>query len=267
MNGKQRIVIKVGTGALQADGHPCDSVFFDIAAQVARIKSEKHEVVLVSSGAVDAAREWLSLLGKDSSMLNAGELSSIGTSELLQKWKQAFLPHGIAIATGWLTHSVWHHKDQRENLQKSASKFCALRYTVLVVNENDLLSRSELKNMETGVGDNDYMARRVACLLNADAILFLTESGGVWNNSPKNVTARIYSELDGRQTFRLGARNGGKSQTGTGGPQSKINQASICFRRGMRAAVAGVLEKDVVVRFARGEYVGTTITNRTVLSH
>lgn len=266
MNERQRIVIKAGTGVLRANGHPSNSVFFNIAAQVARIKNEGHEVIIVSSGAVDAAKHWLTLLGKDFSALNAGELSSIGTSELLLRWKNAFLPHSIAIATGWLTHSVWHHNDQRENLQKSASKFCALRYIVLVVNENDLLSRSELKNMERGVGDNDYMARRVACLLNADAILFLTESGGIWSGNPGNTTARIYRELDGRHTFRLGTRDGGKSQTGTGGPQSKINQASICSRRGIRAAIAGVHEKEVIVRFARGEYVGTTITNRTVLS-
>ncbi|MDO8564992.1 MAG: hypothetical protein Q7R88_03300, partial [bacterium] len=137
--------------------------------------------------------------------------------------------------------------------------------TVLIVNENDLLSRLELKKMKRGEGDNDYMARRVACLLNADAIIFLTESGGILNGKPGDEGTRLYRELDGRRTFRLGSKNGGKSNTGTGGPQSKINQASICFRRGMRATIAGIHEESVVIRFAHKALVGTTISNRTLL--
>ncbi|MEK7169980.1 MAG: hypothetical protein AAB767_01700, partial [Patescibacteria group bacterium] len=184
---------------------------------------------------------------------------------LLGHWKQAFLPHGLVVATGWLTHSVWNHRNQRANLKKSGGKLSRL-YTVPVINENDLLSRSELKKMKRGEGDNDYLARRVAVLLEADAFLILTESGGIYDNAnPSDPAAKRYLELDGCTTFRLGAKNGGKSKTGTGGPQSKINQASICYRRGMRASIAGVHEKDVIMRFANGELVGTTITNRTIL--
>ncbi|KKW20344.1 MAG: hypothetical protein A2W52_00630 [Candidatus Taylorbacteria bacterium RIFCSPHIGHO2_02_49_25] len=266
MSERQRIVIKTGTGALRAPGRPHNAVFFDIAAQIARIKREGYEVILVSSGAVDSGATWLTLLQKDPCALNAGELSSVGTSELLFRWKEAFLPQGVAIATFWLTHSAWHHRGQRENLKKSGEKLCGLPYVIPIVNENDLLSRTELEKMEKGTGDNDFLARRVACLVGANAILFLTESGGIWSGTPGITGARLYRELDGRQTFRLRAKDNGASEAGTGGPQSKINQASICSRRGMRAAIAGVCEKDVIVRFARGERVGTTITNRTVLS-
>ncbi len=266
MNGKQRIVIKVGTGTLGVNGHPSDSIFFDIAAQIAEIKTEGHEVILVSSGAVDAGKSWLTLLRKDFSMLDPGELSSIGTSELLERWKRAFLPHGLVIATGWLTHSIWNHPNQRENLRRSGGKLSGL-YTVPVVNENDLISRSELRNMKRGEGDNDYLGRRVAILLKADGYLILTEFGGIYNHGdPGHPSARRYLELDGRTTFRLGAKNGGKSKNGTGGPQSKINQVSFCFRRGMRAAIAGMSEERVIVRFTHKELVGTTITSRTILA-
>lgn len=261
----KRLVIKVGTGALRQNGHLSDSVFFNIAAQIAEVKRQGYDVVLVTSGAVDAAREWLTLLGKDFSTLSAGELSSIGTSELLERWKKAFLPHGLVVATGWLTHSVWNHRNQRENLRKSGAKLSG-SYTVLVVNENDLLSRSELKRMKKGEGDNDYLARRVACLLNVDAILFLTESGGIFNGSPTDPTTLMYEELDGRKTFRLGKKNGGKSETGTGGPQSKVNHASYCYRRMIRSAIAGVAERKVIVRFTSGERVGTFIGDKTVLA-
>ena len=77
------MVIKVGTGALRANGHPSDSIFFSLASQIARAKQAGYEIVLVSSGAVDAAIAWLTLLGKNFSMLDTGELSSIVTSELL----------------------------------------------------------------------------------------------------------------------------------------------------------------------------------------
>ncbi|MDO8594575.1 MAG: hypothetical protein Q7R93_03600 [bacterium] len=263
---KKRIVIKVGTGTLRADGHLSDFIFFSIASQIAQLKREGYEVILTSSGAVDAAKEWLLLLGKDFSMFNPGELSSIGTSRLLGYWERAFLPHSLVIATGWLTHSVWNHRSQRENLQRSAGKLSGL-YTVPIINENDLLSRTELKNMKRGEGDNDYLGRRVAVLLKADAYLILTESGGIFNNAdPSHPSARRYLELDGRTTFRLGRQNGGKSKTGMGGPQPKINQVSFCFRKGMQAAIAGVHEEKVIVRFAHEELVGTTITNRTILA-
>lgn len=266
MNKKsKRIVIKIGTGALRVNGQLSDEVFFNLAAQIAAIKKEGFEVAVISSGAVDAGKAWLSLLGRDFSVFDSGELSSIGTSELLERWKRAFVPHGLAIATAWLTHSVWTHRSQRMNLRKSGGKLSGL-WTVPIVNENDLLSRSELRGMVKGVGDNDYLARRVACLLEAEAILFLTECGGIWNGNPAAPETRMFRQLDGRKTYRLGAKNGGASKTGTGGPQSKINQASICFRRGMRAAIAGVDESLVVVRFAHEEFVGTTIGNRTSLS-
>jgi glutamate 5-kinase len=206
------------------------------------------------------------LLRKDSSMFDPGELSSIGTSRLLGQWERAFMPHGLVIATGWLTHSIWQHPNQRENLRRSGGKLSGF-YTVPVVNENDLISRSELKKMKRGEGDNDYLGRRVALLLKADGYLILTESGGIYNHpNPGHSHARRYVELDGRTTFRLGVKNGGTSKNGTGGPQSKINQASFCFRRGMRAAIAGMDEEKAITRFTHGELVGTTITNRTILA-
>lgn len=259
MNKAKRVVIKVGTGALRQNGYLSDSVFFTIAAQVAELKREGFEVAVVSSGAVDAGKEWLYLLELPNSF-NKGELSSIGTSELLERWKRAFLPHGLVIATGWLTHSVWLHRNQRRNLLRSGGKLSG-SFTVPIINENDLLSRSELKNMTRGEGDNDYLARRVALLLEADIVLFVTESGGIWNG--KTGKRVMYRELDGRTTFRLRGKNGGASHTGTGGPQSKINHASVCFRRGMCSGIIGVSD---IADFVHGCPVGTAITDCTVLS-
>lgn len=260
---RKKMVIKVGTGGLRSNGHPSESVFWSIASQIAAIKREGWDALLVSSGAVDAARSLLGRLGRDAREFDDGELSSIGTSELLERWKQSFMPHGLIVATAWLTHSVWSHPNQRENFRKSGAKLSG-GFTVPIVNENDLLSRSELRNMARGEGDNDYLARRVACLLKADAILFLTAAGGIFNGDPSLEHTRMYRELDGRQTFRLGAKNGGASKTGIGGPQSKINQASICYRRGMRAAIAGARDNQAIVRFSDGhELVGTTISDRT----
>ncbi len=267
MKKLQRMVAKIGTGALRTDGRLDQRIFWDIASQVAIVKHEGYEVFLISSGAVDAGKEYLTLLGIDFSSLNDGELSSIGTSRLLRLWEDAFLPHQLTIATSWLTHSDFRIRVHRENLRISGGKLSAFPSVVPVGNENDLISRTELRKMPRGTGDNDYLARRVACLLQANIFLILTEAGGIWNGKPYAAGSRLYTELDGRTTFRLGAKNRGKSATGNGGPQSKINQASICFRRGMHSAIASPREKKVIIRCAAGELVGTTISTRTTLSN
>lgn len=259
---KELIVIKAGTGSLRLNGVPHIEIFFSIARQIAQIKREGFGAVLISSGAVDAGKRWVCLLGGNPGDFKAGELSSIGTEPLLALWRDAFLPHGLGISMGWLMNSVWNNREQRENLRVSGHRL-AFSPFVPIVNEHDLLSRRELLKMRRGEGDNDYLARRVACLLDASAILFLTESGGIWNGVPGDGKSRLWRTLDGRVTYRLRKRNNGVSSTGTGGPQSKINQASFCFRRGMRAAISGHTV-DIIPRFAHREIVPTTIGTENV---
>jgi len=257
---KRLLVVKVGTSSLRNA-----RVFYRIASQIAEAKKLGVGVVLLTSGAVDAGRNWVELLEGNPEDFNPGELSGIGSLELLTRWKEAFLPHHLGIVLGWVTNGTWSHKGERENLRTAARKFAWSNF-VLVVNEHDLLSRRELEKMKRGAGDNDYLARRVAKLIGATDVLFLTEVGGITDGDPKALGTRRYLEIDGRTTMRLGKRNSGKSAAGTGGPQSKINQASICYRLGMQVAIAGATEADVVVKFLKGEQVGTIISDRTVLA-
>jgi glutamate 5-kinase len=117
--------------------------------------------------------------------------------------------------------------------------------------------------MEKGFSENDKLARMVAFLINADAVLFLTNKRGIYREDPKNNPhARLYKEINARvKPESIGISNG-TSKTGTGGMMAKWKEASHCAKRGMRVAIAGN-EKDVIVRFVKGESVGTRIGTAT----
>lgn len=265
MKEKQRILVKLGTAVVTKGGLLSLPIIRGVARQLSTAINEGHQFFVISSGQVPAGKEEVISWGENPADFNAGELAAIGARPFLNMWERALVRHGLSISQGLLTYHDWKNKTHLNNLRSSGRKLSSSRY-VPIGNENDFLSHLELPTVRkrenrkvTSFGDNDKIAQKVALALGFDGILMLTEAGGIFTGDPNKKGVRMYKYIDGRTRFRLGTQNYGKSEEGNGGPQSKINQAGICFRRGLRASIAGLGESDVIIRFARGESVGTTM--------
>ncbi|MEK7574866.1 MAG: hypothetical protein AAB511_01415 [Patescibacteria group bacterium] len=254
---KQRVVVKVGTGILfNSSGAPRAEAFESIAGQVAWCQKNGSEVIVVTSGAVAAARYLLTLSGKDSSRFTKQELAGIGASYLLSMWNKAFAPRDINTAQILLTYHNLFNTGERASIHRAIEAYCA-NGIIPLINENDVVSATEILSMEKGGSDNDWLASMVALLSLPGAVLFLSEIGGIFEkNAATGELQSRYAEIHAQNVppFLLTASEA--SGNGRGGMRSKIRAAIRCHKRGMRVSVAG-LHKHTITDFVSGTHVGT----------
>ncbi len=254
---KGAIVLKVGTKNLMCGGLLHQDVFNEIARQVVVVEREEKKVVIVTSGAIKAGEERLIDLDKDFKNLSKKDLAGVGARHLLNRWGEAFNPYHKEISQFWLTYANWRNSDELERIKVGIPN-CLDNGLVPVINENDVISDSEILFMEKGISENDRLARMVAKLISAEAVLFLTDAGGVYEDDPRtNPKARMYEEIN---PFTFEPRKLSEvSEWGRGGIRIKIQEAKLCFLASMKVAIAG-MEEDVLIKFSRGEKVGTTLS-------
>jgi len=245
-------VIKVGTDVLTNV-----QAFSVIARQIAQIKGMGIGVVLVSSGGVTAGAQRVDFLGGKSGDYHKRFRASIGARHLLNLWGDAFALCQRDVAQCYVTYGNLRFSGERKSFRLALRHLAFDSFVVPLVNENDIVSEVEIKKMQVGLGDNDRLARVVACLVEASAIVFVTVKGGVYTANPEvDASAKLVPRIDAKRRFRINGKHPGPSKNGTGGMQSKVNQASICARRGMRAGIIGPRE---ILQFLEGENVGTKV--------
>ncbi|MFP4539687.1 MAG: hypothetical protein ACLFNN_01985 [Candidatus Paceibacterota bacterium] len=255
----ESLVIKLGTKTLMSEQGRLDSGRFrEIAYQVAELVKRRVEVVIVSSGAIQAGREAAERIGVYPELLkrfNKKDIAGIGSRHLMDLWGDALNFYGLEVCETLVTYANWSNENERENLRKGILDCLGSRF-VSVVNENDRISDEEIKSMEMGISENDQLAGMVAALINADAVLFLTAVGGIYDRDPlRNPEAKILNKIKGSQKLDLS----GFSKEGTGGMLVKKREGLRCLENGVKkVAVAGVSEK-VILDFVEGRKVGTEI--------
>jgi glutamate 5-kinase len=260
-----RLVVKIGTANLKNGATGLNkAVAEDVAAQIAKLWERGIATVLVTSGAIAAGRAHCLSRGHNPELFAKSRLASIGAWPLLSLWGEAFLRHNLLIGQGWITFASWRTPAEQKNLLQGISQMLSLR-TVPLVNENDLLADEEARALERGISDNDWLASKVALLIRAGAILFLSDTPGLYESDPKMVpTARRYREVDARR-IPAHFREGTTGAVGRGGVRSKVFAAAACSKKGIYAAVDSLeLGSQTILRFASGETGGTIIGTRTV---
>ena len=271
MTNAKQLVVKLGTEVLLGkrwidNKHLDQRIFNKIAGQVIEVQNLGVAVTIVSSGAIQAGREKIEKLERniirlESIRLERKELAGIGARHLLNMWGKGFGRHSREIAEMWVTYGNWNNEGERQSMRSSILNYHKQR-VIPIVNENDVISDKEIRLMDKGLGENDRLARMVAELLNADAILFLTNGGGIYEEDPTlNPGARLYAEIDIETAMRLAAAPGATSPIGAGGIGAKLREASICAKREMRVAIAG-MGRDTIYKFAIGKPVGTIMGDR-----
>ena len=250
-----RLVVKCGTSTLTA-GTPrlAPPRLVEIAQQVARLRSEANEIIVVSSGAVAAGRERLGLMQLPKDLPVKQMLSAIGQPRLMALYEQIFGLYGLTIAQVLLTRADL--ADRRRYLNSRNTLTALLEHGIIpIVNENDTVATEEIR-----VGDNDNLSALVANLIDADLLVLLTDQAGLYTADPiLDPTAQLVTNVTEPDIppSLWQAAGGTANGIGTGGMVTKLQAADLARRSGTTVVIASGREPNVLTRLVAGEKLGT----------
>jgi len=254
------LVVKVGSSLVTNDGRGLDaSAIARWAAQAAQLRRMDRRVVLVSSGAIAEGMQRLGWTRRPHAMHELQAAAAVGQMGLAQCYESCFRSHGLHTAQVLLTHADMADRQRYLNARSTLRTLLDMN-VIPVINENDTVVTDEIR-----LGDNDTLGALVTNLLEADALVILTDQAGLFDADPrKNANARLISHADALDP-RLETLAGG---TGTalakGGMLTKVLAARRAARSGAHTVIASGREPDVLVRLAQGERIGTLLTAGTV---
>jgi len=222
---KSKIVVKIGTSTLTAGTKKISrGKIEDIARQIDRLK-ESYDIILVSSGAIATARQFVNIEGWENIVQSKQALSAIGQPKLMQIYSEVFGDFNLKIAQCLMTYRDFENEVSRINTANTITELLAHNY-IPVINENDTVAVEELI-----LGDNDKLSAMVANLVDADKLIIASDIDGLFDKNPKLYSdAKLITEvsdLDSISHFIEENDDG----LGTGGMTSKINAVKICFEK------------------------------------
>lgn len=242
-----RVVVKIGTSSITDDrGVLARSVIASLGSQVARLRADGHQVVVVSSGAVAAGLEALGM-DRPNDMLTKQAVSAVGQSRLMRAWDDAFLAVGLVSGQALLTPHDFFDRTQYLHARNTLNRLLELG-VVPVVNENDAIADDELR-----FGDNDRIAALVSHLISADTMVLLTDINGLYTDDPRrNSEATLIEYLDAVTPAIEALAGGTGTSRGSGGMTSKVQAAKFASFSGVRAVIANAQRADVLVDAVAG---------------
>lgn len=256
LSRSKRWVVKLGSSLLTNEGRGLDRErIAHWVAQVAALRAEGAEVVLVSSGAVAEGMVRLGWTQRPHALHDLQAAAAVGQMGLVQAYESVFQSHGLHTAQILLTHE--DVADRRRYLNARSTLQTLLKLGVIpVINENDTVAVDEIR-----LGDNDTLAAMVANLLAADLLVLLTDQQGMYEDDPrKNPNSRFISEARaGDPDLERMAAGGGMGSLGRGGMLTKVRAAARAARSGTATIIAAGREANVLTRIRDGEALGTLI--------
>ena len=251
-----RIVVKLGTSLLTGGGdHLNQATISSLAAQVAQLHRQGRELLIVSSGAIASGRHKLGLTRKIKGIPFKQVLASVGQSRLMYVYEQLFSQYNITVAQALLTKADLVDRAGYLNTRNTLLALLELR-VIGIVNENDVVAVDEID--EAKFGDNDNLSAMVANLVDADLLLLLTDTTGLYTADPsRDPNARLIPQVDriDSEIERLATDTTGN--LGTGGMITKIEAAKLATTSGVTVVIADGREPDIIPRLASGEAIGT----------
>ncbi len=219
---KKKIVVKIGTSTLTAGTDWISrGKIEDIARQLVKMKTD-YDIVLVSSGAIATAKQFISINGWQNVVASKQAMSAIGQPKLMQIYSEVFADFDIRIAQCLMTYRDFENEESKRNTLNTINELLKHNF-VPVINENDTVAVEELI-----VGDNDKLSALVATLWQADILIIASDIDGLYDKNPHlHKDAKLVtdiSEITVAKNF-IQEKDGGQ---GTGGMTSKLSAADIC---------------------------------------
>lgn len=243
------VVIKLGTGVLTTGvGQLNMQRISGICAQVAQLRAQGIEVIIVSSGAVGLGMGALKLGKRPREVSKKQACAAIGQSRLMQIWQEGFAPHGITAAQVLLTHDDLRVRARYLGVKETLRQLLAYD-TVPVINENDTVSAAEIK-----FGDNDTLSAMVSSLIEASHLFIISTAPGLIDMKGTGQIVPVVEKI----TSEIEAMAGGTtSETAVGGMISKISAAKVATKAGCGVFIASGAEENIVPRLLAGHAPGT----------
>ena len=259
----RRIVVKVGSSLVTNEGRGLDEVAIgewcrQLAALVRGQGGEPREVIMVSSGAIAEGMKRLGWSSRPGEIHELQAAAAVGQMGLAQMYETKLREHSMGSAQVLLTHADL--ADRERYLHARSTLLTLLRLGVVpVINENDTVVTDEIK-----FGDNDTLGALVANLVEADALVILTDQKGLYTADPRrDPQAQFVHEAQAGDAALEAMAGGAGSSIGKGGMITKILAAKRAAGSGASTVIAWGREPDVLLRLARGESIGTLLVAQT----
>lgn len=252
----RRVVVKVGSSLVTNDGRGLDiDAITRWAEQIAAVHALGKQVLLVSSGAIAEGMQRLGWTRRPQQIHELQAAAAVGQMGLAQAYETRFRALGLRTAQILLTHADL--ADRVRYLNARSTLFTLLELDVVpVINENDTVVTDEIK-----FGDNDTLGALVTNLVEADALVILTDQAGLFSADPRrDPSATLIAEAQAGDPHLEAVAGGAGSGIARGGMITKILAAKRAARSGAHTVIASGREPDVLARLARGERIGTQLT-------
>ena len=254
------LIVKVGSSLVTNNGAGLDRAAIAAwATQISKLVKQGKQVVLVSSGAI---AEGMQRLGWKQRPVEVNELqaaAAVGQMGLVQMYESCFAEHGLHTAQILLTHDDLRDRKRYLNARSTLKTLLDLR-VIPIINENDTVVTEEIR-----FGDNDTLAALVANLIEADALIILTDQQGLYSADPRKDKDAKFINFESAGNVALEQMAGGAgSIVGTGGMLTKILAAKRAANSGAHTIIASGREADVLVRLSAGEAIGTHLKSTQI---
>jgi glutamate 5-kinase len=255
----RRIVVKVGSSLVTNEGRGLDEAAIgEWCRQMALMAKDGREVIMVSSGAIAEGMKRLGWVTRPQEIHALQAAAAVGQMGLAQMYETKLRENGLGSAQVLLTHADL--ADRERYLNARSTLLTLLHHKVLpVINENDTVVNDEIK-----FGDNDTLGALVANLVEADALVILTDQKGLYTADPrKNPAAEFVHEARAGDPSLEAMAGGVGSSIGSGGMITKILAAKRAAGSGASTVIAWGREPDALIRLCKGEPIGTLLVAQT----
>ncbi len=254
-----RIVVKVGSTLVTNEGRGLDETAIgEWCRQLAALARGGREVIMVSSGAVAEGMKRLGWTARPHEINELQAAAAVGQMGLAQMYETKLRENGMRSAQVLLTHADLADRERYLNARSTLLTLLQLN-VVPVINENDTVVNDEIK-----FGDNDTLGALVANLVEADALVILTDQAGLYDADPRrHPDAKLVREAPAGDPALEAMAGGSGSTLGKGGMITKILAAKRAGGSGASTVIAWGREPDCLLRLASGEAIGTLLVATT----
>ena len=259
LRNAKRIVVKVGSSLVTNEGRGLDAAAIgQWCQQLAALVKDGREVIMVSSGAIAEGMKRLGWTSRPKAVHELQAAAAVGQMGLAQVYETQLRENGIGSAQVLLTHADLADRERYLNARSTLLTLLQLG-VVPVINENDTVVNDEIK-----FGDNDTLGALVANLVEADALIILTDQKGLFTADPrKDPAARFVHEAQAGDSRLETMAGGAGSSIGSGGMITKILAAKRAAGSGASTVIAWGREPQALIRLTKGEAIGTLLVAPT----
>ncbi len=250
LTGKKRIIVKLGSMVLASPGGGVDQDLLNRLADEMSTLGDGREFIIVSSGAILMGKQAMGYKEKSSSIKIKQALAAVGQSRLVQAYGDAFARHGKSVGQVLLTSEGL--EDRRRFVLSHNTLETLLRMNAIpIINENDTVAVDEIR-----FGDNDLLASMVVNLADADLLVILTNTEGLFDKDPRLGEGRLVEVVE-EVDRNIVDMAGGPGKAGSGGMSSKVIAAKRTAHMGVPTVIADGRREGILTKVINGEPVGT----------